>query len=255
VARPPQTVLVAGSYPPALSAAADATVAAARRELAAGHAVITVAPRASGASRTTALGGPGTARRLDLLRRATGAERLVLSLEPGIPLLPPPGSPILRPLWPVVDAVTLALLARRLRRFHHVTLLVSSPEPDPTDPTDLTDLTGSTGSTGPIRRLAPRAHEIVVSGPAATPDVVSALTAAAQGVPITAVDAPALGPAYRGISAAGPPEPAIVRIRGRGAQAGRRMLGPLYTPLRLLAWPLERLVPAARRRWHSMRGI
>ena len=235
-----QTVIVAGSYPPALSPGADATVAAARRELAAGHSVLTVAPRASGAARTAALGGPGTGRRLDQLRRETGAERLILSIEPGIPLLPPPRWAVARLLWPVVDFVTLSLLRPRLRRFQQVTLLVSDAGLD---------------QAATAHRLAPSAGEIAVSGEAATTDGIARLTAASNGVPVRVVDAPALGPVYRDITAAGPPEPAIVRLRRHGARAGRRLLGPLYTPLRLLAWPLERLVPAARRRWHSIRGI
>ena len=243
--RPPQTVLVAGSYPPALSPAADATVSAARRELAAGRSIITVAPRSSGASRTLALGGPGTARRLDQLRRETGADGLVLSVEPGIPLLPEPPRSTLRPVWHILDIITLALLRPRLRRFGHVTLLVA---------------TGGPVEVATVRRLAspPRSpvDEIAVSGPAAEPAGMAALTAAAgAAVPVRVVDAPALGPPYPDISAAGPPEPAIVRARRHGARAGRRVLGPLYTPLRLLAWPLERIVPAARRRWHSVRGL
>ena len=236
-------MLVAGSYPPALSPASDATIAAARRELAAGRSIVTVAPRASGASVTMPLGGPGTARRIDMLRRQFGADGLVLSVEPGIPLLPAPRWAV-RPLWRVVDFITLLLLRPRLRRFDHVTLLVAGGGDGPR-------------MTATIRRLAPRAaHEVVVSGPAAaSPEAVAALTAAAGPVPVRVVDAASLGPPYAGISAAGPPEPAIVRIRRHSSRAGRRVLGPLYTPLRLVAWPLERLVPAARRRWHSIRGL
>lgn len=240
--RPPQIVIVAGSYPPALSAAADATISAARRELAAGRSIVTVAPRASGASVTAALGGPGTARRLDQLRRASGADHLVLSVEPGIPLLPPPRMALFIPLSRVLDVITLALLRPRLRRFGRVTLLVSAWDP---------------ATTATVRRLASGSgvDEIAVSGPAGSPERVADLAAASGRVPVRVVDAPTLGPPYAGVSAAGPPEPAIVRIRHHSARAGRRMLGPLYTPLRLVAWPLERLVPAARRRWHRIRGL
>lgn len=236
-------MLVAGSYPPALSAAADATVAAARREIEAGRAVITVAPRASGASRTVALGGPGTARRLDLLRQETGADGLVLSIETGIPLLAATRPAVAKPLWRIVDFITLALLRPRLRRFGHVTLLVSSTGPD---------------IDRALRYLKTVADEIAATHQAAAALPTTAAPSASATGATTAfqlVDAPTLGPAYAGITAAGPPEPAIVRLRRNGARAGRRALGPLYKPLRLLAWPLERIVPAARRRWHKIRGI
>jgi hypothetical protein len=114
-------VLIVGSYPPIPVAGAPATVREVRRAWAAGDEVTVVSPRISAAHLAVPVFGPLAGRRLDNVRRHTGAHRLVLVVEPGFPF---PGSPVLQ-------AATAAALVVALRRFEHVRLVRVGAVPMP----------------------------------------------------------------------------------------------------------------------------
>lgn len=106
-------VLIVGSYPPIPVAGTPATVEEVRRAWAAGDEVTVVSPRLSAAHLTVPVYGPLAGRRLDNVRRHTGARRLVLVAEPGFPL------PLLGPM----QVPSAAALARAMRSFEHVRLV------------------------------------------------------------------------------------------------------------------------------------
>lgn len=103
--------VVLGSYPPIPRPAATATVAEVRRAWAAGGEVTIVSPRLSAADLAVPVAGPLAGRRLDNVRRHTGAARLVLVAERGFPV-PIAAAPV---QW-----VTVFTLTRSMRRFSHV---------------------------------------------------------------------------------------------------------------------------------------
>jgi hypothetical protein len=113
-------VLVIGSYPPVPTAGAPVTVAAALQLWREGARPHIVAPRASAAPLTVAVTGVLAGRRIDNLRRVTGAEDLVLCAERDLPI-PAGGYPAL--LLPLVQQVTVRRVCQALDRFDHVTLI------------------------------------------------------------------------------------------------------------------------------------
>jgi len=228
VAGPEEVVLVLGSHPPVPSPAAAATVAALRRELRNGRKVVTAAPRASAATLTVPLAGPAAAWRLERARRGTGAARLVLAVEPGIPLASPlnrlASSRVMRRARPLADVFTLLPLRAALRRFDHVALVVSDTSHE-------------------VRRvvawLRRRADEVVLTGAAAS-------APPPQKVAVRVEPAPSIGVPIAGVTPLGPPEPTLVRFRGYVAEKGRRVLGPAYVPLRWILVPLEKAIGVIR---------
>lgn len=112
-------MLVVGSYPPVPVPGAPVTLAQVRREWAADRDVTVVSPRLSAAHLAVPVAGPLAGRRLDNVRRLTGADHLVLVVEDGFPV---PAGPA--PL----QLATVALLEPALRRFGHVRIVrVGSP--------------------------------------------------------------------------------------------------------------------------------
>ncbi len=116
-------VLVGGSYPPIPRPAASATVDAVRREWARGHDVAVVSPRPSAAHFAAPIAGPLAGRRLDNVRRLSGASRLVLCVEAGLPFAAPQRRPPGR--WR--STRTARGMTRAMRRFDHVTLVIADP--------------------------------------------------------------------------------------------------------------------------------
>jgi hypothetical protein len=116
-----ESLLVVGSYPPVPVAGAEATVAEVRRAWAAGDEVTVVSPRLSAAHLAVPISGPLAGRRLDNVRRHTGARRLVMVVERGFPL----------PDQPLLQIITAASLAPVLRRFDHVRLVRAGGEVHP----------------------------------------------------------------------------------------------------------------------------
>lgn len=112
-------ILVVGSYPPVPVAGAPVTLAEVRRAWAAGDEVTVVSPRLSAAHLAVPVYGLLGGRRLDNLRRHTGARRLVLVVEPGYPLPPSRAQ----------QAAAAAVLARSLRGFQHVRLVRAGSGP------------------------------------------------------------------------------------------------------------------------------
>lgn len=110
-------VLIIGSYPPIPVAGTPVTVDEVRRAWAAGDEVTVVAPRLSAAHLTVPVHGPLAGRRLDHVRRHTGARRLVLVAEPGFPL----------PRAAALQVATAAVLARAMGSFEHVRLVRAGP--------------------------------------------------------------------------------------------------------------------------------
>lgn len=110
-AAPP--VLIVGSYPPLPVAGAPVTVAEVRRAWAAGDEVTVVSPRLSAAHLAVPVYGLLAGRRLDNVRRHTGARRVVLVVEPGFPF----------PASPALHLPTAVVLARALRGFEHVRIV------------------------------------------------------------------------------------------------------------------------------------
>jgi hypothetical protein len=112
---PSTRVLVVGSYAPIPLPAAEASVAAVRRNWAAGYETTVVSPRLSAADLMVPICGLLGAARLERVRRLTASERAVLVVEKGFPFVPGPVASQL---------VVAAGLRRALRRFRHVTLVV-----------------------------------------------------------------------------------------------------------------------------------
>ena len=120
-------VLVAGSYPPIPVPAAERTSEAVREEWDRGNDVIVASPRPSAAHYAVPITGWLAGRRLRRLRRLTGATRLVLCVEPGLPFAVPlhgvsaPGVSARRR-----TALSAARLARAIREFDHNTLIITA---------------------------------------------------------------------------------------------------------------------------------
>ena len=115
-------VLVVGSYPPIPVAGAPVTVREVRRLWAAGEEVYVVSPRLSAAHLSIPVTGPMAGRRLRVARERCGARRLVLVVEPGYPFAGPLSYRLL----------TAASMARAVKEFDHVRLVVAGPVPLPT---------------------------------------------------------------------------------------------------------------------------
>lgn len=107
------SVLIVGSYPPIPVAGSPVTVREVRRAWAAGDEVTVVSPRLSAAHLAVPVHGLLAGRRLENVRRHTGAHRVVLVVEPGFPL----------PEQPLLQRATAGVLVRALRRFEHVRLV------------------------------------------------------------------------------------------------------------------------------------
>ncbi|MGH9114515.1 MAG: glycosyltransferase [Acidimicrobiales bacterium] len=119
-------VLVVGSYPPVPGLASEATLEAARRAHHVGDAVVVASPRAGAAHNAVRLRGPLAGARLDALRRRTGAQRLVLCAEAGMPVpLRARRTMLGRAVEPVLEALTVLSLTRALDRFAHVSAVVT----------------------------------------------------------------------------------------------------------------------------------
>jgi hypothetical protein len=121
VAGGAQRILVVGSYPPVRTPGTAATLAAVRRTIAAGAQPVVASPRSSAAHYAVAVTGVFAGRRLDNLRRVTGARRLVLCAERDLPLATSGASPVLLRL---VQNRTLAEVRRASRGFDHVTVVL-----------------------------------------------------------------------------------------------------------------------------------
>lgn len=105
------SVLVVGTYPPIPRPAAAASVAEVRRAWAEGLEVTVVSPRLSAAHLTVAIHGMLAGRRLENVRRLTGATRVVLVVEEGYPFSARSA---------VLERATAEVLARALVRFDQV---------------------------------------------------------------------------------------------------------------------------------------
>jgi hypothetical protein len=115
-------ILVVGSYPPVGTPGAAATLAAVRAAIAAGDDPVVASPRASAAPYEVAVSGVFAGRRLDHLRRLTGARHLILCAERDLPLptrLPVPA------LLTLVQRRTLDEVRRAALRFDRVTLVIA----------------------------------------------------------------------------------------------------------------------------------
>jgi hypothetical protein len=121
VADEPARTLIVGSYPPVRTPGTAATLAAVRRAMAAGADPIVASPRSSAAHYSVAVSGVWAGRRLDNLRRVTGARRLVLCAERDLPLATSSAVPALLRL---VQGRTLSEVRRASRGFDHVTLVL-----------------------------------------------------------------------------------------------------------------------------------
>jgi hypothetical protein len=225
-------LLVAGSYPPVQSAAASATVAAVRRGWENGREVEVVSPRPSAAHRTARLVGCRGALELSRLRRDVGADEVVLSMEPGVPLSRRPGR------W--CHRVQAGLLRTALARFSFVTVLATS------------DLDVDAAS---MRPLWPAVDEVVVSS-----DDEGRLLLARLGVPagLIRVDGRGHSPAPQvirplaSVTPLGPPEwQWDERARHLIHLAGRKLLGRHASAVRARVLSVSR---RARRVLHSIRA-
>jgi hypothetical protein len=83
-ARPP--VLVVGSYPPVRTASTGPVLEAVRQAWSAGDEVVVASPRPCAAHRIARVEGVLAGVTLRALQRETGADRLVLVAEPGLPV-------------------------------------------------------------------------------------------------------------------------------------------------------------------------
>jgi hypothetical protein len=116
--------LVAGSYPPIPRPATGATVDAVKREWEQGHEVVVVSPRPSAAHFAVPLAGPLAGRRLDNVRRHSGATRLVFCAEPGLPFERAASGMAAR--W--IQRWGATQLAQAMGRFDHAVLVVTDPD-------------------------------------------------------------------------------------------------------------------------------
>ena len=183
--------LIVGSYPPIPVAGAPVTLAEVRRAWAAGDEVTVVSPRLSAAHLTVPVAGLLAGRRLDNVRRVTGAERLVLVVEDGFPV---PAGP------PALQMAAVMLIEPALRRFRHVRLVRVQAPGSPSRP-------ATAGLAAPAwRRLAG-----AVAGPGRSGEVVE----------VTG------GPGAPGVTPLGPPEVPARQMPARIADAAlRKALGP-----------------------------
>lgn len=113
-------ILVVGTYPPIPLPAAAATVAAVRRAWGDGDEVTVVSPRVSAAHLAVPVAGILSGRRLANLRRHTGATRVVLVVEPGLPV---PATTDGGFSARVRQWETVRQLERAFRGFDHVTVV------------------------------------------------------------------------------------------------------------------------------------
>jgi glycosyltransferase involved in cell wall biosynthesis len=113
-------VLIVGNYPPVPTAGSEAALGAARQVIADGDDPVVASPRPSAAALTVSVVGPLAGRRLDQLRVATGATRLVLCAEADLPV-PVTGYP--RWALPAVQRRTVRSLVDAFGRFDEVTLV------------------------------------------------------------------------------------------------------------------------------------
>ena len=190
-------VLVVGSYPPIPVTGARATLAEVRRAWAAGDEVTVVSPRLSAAHLAVPVAGLLAGRRLDNVRRVTGADRLVLVVEDGFPV-PSGAGPL--------QMATVVLMEPALRRFGHVRLVRARP-PGSRAGGSLSGagLSGGGLSAGAWRRLV---H--AVAGPGRYGEVVE----------VTG------GPTAPGVTPLGPPEVPARELPARIAGvAARKVLG------------------------------
>jgi len=122
--KPARQVLVIGSYPPIPLPAAAAAVAAVRRAWAAGDDVTVASPRLSAAHLAVPVVGILAGRRLANLRRHTSATRLVMVMEPGVPVPAPVPATAGRTLPARVEQwLTVRALVGAFEGFEHVTLV------------------------------------------------------------------------------------------------------------------------------------
>ncbi|MGH9076983.1 MAG: glycosyltransferase [Acidimicrobiales bacterium] len=237
--RPP--VLVVGSYPPVTGPAAAATLGAVRTAYAGGERVVVAAPRQGAAHLHARISGPVAGLRLDRLRRQSGATRLVLCAEAGLPVPTGGEHGPARRLEPAVLAWlqrrTVAGLVKALDRFEAVTMVVTGDLEVPArvlrplwPPVHQVQVgAGARGAGELTRRLGVPAGLAGVEAPA-----IRAVPAGGRG----GAPAPGLG----GVTLWGPPE-VLARERPRQAMsvAARAVLGPAAPTVR--AW----LVGARRR--------
>jgi hypothetical protein len=136
-------LLVAGSYPPIPGVPAAATIAAVRRGWQDGYEVEVVSPRPSAAHHTAHLVGFEAGPVLERVRAFCAADELVLCMEPGMPFS--------RKSTAARHSLEARLLARGLRRFRRVSVVVTG------------DLGVAASSLGPFWR---HVQEVVVSSEA-----------------------------------------------------------------------------------------
>jgi hypothetical protein len=116
-------ILIVGSYPPIRTGGAAAALDASRAAIASGDDPIVASPRSSAALYEVPVTGPFAGRRLDNLRRLTGASRLVLCAEQDLPV---PTHFAYGALLPAVQRATLEGLGRAASAFDHVTLVIAA---------------------------------------------------------------------------------------------------------------------------------
>jgi hypothetical protein len=234
---PAGRTLVFGSFPPVPGPASDATVAILRQTWASGTEAVSVSPRAAAADHAARVSGPLAGRRLTAVRElAGGPTRLILGLEDGVPVS---ASSVSSSRWRKGWDAGLGLLALRgllpaLRRFDHVTLVISGP-------TGVARLL--------LRSLWAHADVVLVTAGGAAEAVRLRVPPAL----VEHVEVPAHSAAAPGVSALGPPE-VLARdvplwLVGR---VGRKVLGDRFYACRFLAVRIVRKVqrtirPAARR--------
>jgi hypothetical protein len=114
-------ILVVGSYPPVRTPGTAATLAAVRRAIEAGADPVVASPRSSAAHYAVPVTGVFAGRRLDNLRRITGARRLVLCAERDLPVARRCAVP---GLLGVIQRRTLDEVRRAGQGFEHVTLVI-----------------------------------------------------------------------------------------------------------------------------------
>jgi len=114
------SALVVGSYPPIPLSAAAATVAAVRRAWAEGDEVTVVSPRLSAADLAVPVVGILAGHRLTSLRRYTASTRLVVVMEPGVPVPVVAGGRLTTRL---LQCLTVGGMVWAFSRFQHVTLV------------------------------------------------------------------------------------------------------------------------------------
>lgn len=113
-------VLLVGSFPPVSTPGAAVALELAGALWAAGEDVVTVSPRASAAWMTVAVAGPLAGRRLEQVRLATGARRLVLCAERDFPV---PATARPARALAALQRATVRRLSGAMAAFDHVTLI------------------------------------------------------------------------------------------------------------------------------------